>query len=191
MDTHRTRIFIQKKNQNLLTLNISEYLYPFFVEWEIEHESDQPFTIILRDVHNIDQMASSSYESPMVPEELKGRYEIFGLLGKGGFGNVWKVRDVRIDKLFAMKVMRKADVEVRKFVDHTILEQAIMRQLCHPFIVGFHEAFQTIDRLFIVMELLQGGSLFNFVCKMKDPLPENTIKFFPPLLFSDSLTTSP
>jgi serine/threonine protein kinase len=58
--------------------------------------------------------------------------------------------------VFAMKVMKKSDVD-------TVTESQILRAIRHPFIVGLHFAFQTPERLHLVMEYVNGGELFFHV----------------------------
>mmetsp|Transcript_5953 Transcript_5953/g.10696 ORF Transcript_5953/g.10696 Transcript_5953/m.10696 type:complete len:620 (+) Transcript_5953:104-1963(+) len=81
-------------------------------------------------------------------------------LGEGGFGSVRKARDKRLDKKVAVKSIRKKGVEnIQKLLE----EMEIMRLLDHPNIVRFHETFQDRRSLHLVLELCEGGELFEAV----------------------------
>lgn len=49
--------------------------------------------------------------------------------------------------VYAMKVLRKENVVKRKQVEHTKTERRVLGYTKHPFIVGLHYAFQTLDNL--------------------------------------------
>lgn len=70
----------------------------------------------------------------------------FGLcvqvLGKGSFGKVFLVRLIPTGELYAMKVLKKADVKRRRQVEHTRAERRIMGDIDFPFIVALRFAFQ-------------------------------------------------
>jgi len=85
------------------------------------------------------------------------QYERLKTLGKGSFGRVDKVRDRSNGEVFALKTIRYqgGDQEERK----TAFEEArLLKNLMHPSIVRFHEAFETSHRekMCIVMELCHG-----------------------------------
>lgn len=48
-----------------------------------------------------------------------------------------------------MKVLRKENVVKRKQVEHTKTERRVLGYTKHPFIVGLHYAFQTLDNLYV------------------------------------------
>tara|TARA_R110002050_G_scaffold62924_3_gene137970 strand:- start:6 stop:404 length:399 start_codon:yes stop_codon:yes gene_type:complete len=63
-------------------------------------------------------------------------------------------------KIYAMKSLRKEAIIKRKQVDHTRAEKSIMQKIQHPFIVKLHYAFQTEDKLYMILEYVYGGELF-------------------------------
>ncbi|XP_070573266.1 ribosomal protein S6 kinase beta-1-like [Ptychodera flava] len=91
-------------------------------------------------------------------------FELLRVLGKGGYGKVFQVRKVtefNKGKIFAMKVLRKASI-VRNAKDtaHTKAERNILEAVKHPFIVDLFYAFQTGEKLYLILEYLSGGELF-------------------------------
>ena len=57
-----------------------------------------------------------------------------------------------------MKVLKKEDIENRNQKLHTISERQILENMDCPFIVRLHYAFQTEDKLYLVMDFMRGGS---------------------------------
>jgi protein kinase A len=54
------------------------------------------------------------------------------VIGKGGFGKVWKVERKKNAQLYAMKEMSKARILVKKSVNSVLNERKILSQLRHP-----------------------------------------------------------
>ncbi|VVC34636.1 Protein kinase, ATP binding site,AGC-kinase, C-terminal,Protein kinase domain,Serine/threonine-protein [Cinara cedri] len=91
-------------------------------------------------------------------------FSILKVLGKGGYGKVFQVRKKTgkdTNRIFAMKVLRKATI-VRNSKDmaHTKAERNILEAVKHPFIVSLFYAFQTNGKLYLILEYLSGGELF-------------------------------
>jgi len=63
-------------------------------------------------------------------------------------------------ELFAMKSLRKAALIKRKQLLHTQTERKIAQTIQHPFLVNLRYAFQTVDKLYLVLDYMGGGELF-------------------------------
>lgn len=87
-------------------------------------------------------------------------FEQICTIGKGSFGKVIQVRKKDTGRIYAMKILRKSDLIARQEVEHTRSEQHILRLMRHQFVVGLKYSFQTDDRLFMVMDFINGGELF-------------------------------
>lgn len=99
------------------------------------------------------------------------------VIGKGGFGKVWKV-ELRANKLmYAMKEMLKSRVISKRSVCSVMNEKRLLSRLKHPFLVNMQFAFQDRDNLYLVMDLMTGGDLRYHVGKMKR-FSEYQTKFF-------------
>lgn len=57
-----------------------------------------------------------------------------------------------------MKTLKKGDLEKRNQKIHTIAERKILENMDCPFIVKLHYAFQSSDKLFLVMDFMRGGN---------------------------------
>lgn len=101
-----------------------------------------------------------------------------GLLGQGGFGKVWKVKDTESSEISALKVMRKNKVVERDMVLHTNIELQVLQKLQHPFVVQFYSSAQTPERLYICMEYLEGGSLFDLIRNSPGPFSVSRLYSF-------------
>ncbi|GAB1860925.1 Ribosomal protein S6 kinase [Camponotus japonicus] len=92
-------------------------------------------------------------------------FELCKVIGKGGYGKVFQVRKITGNDsgtIFAMKVLRKASIiRNQKDTDHTKTERNILESVKHPFIVDLKYAFQTGDKLYLILEYMCGGELFR------------------------------
>ncbi|ORX49533.1 Pkinase-domain-containing protein [Hesseltinella vesiculosa] len=89
-------------------------------------------------------------------------FETLKLLGRGAYGKVMLCRHVASQQLYAMKVLKKASLMVHsKNAEHTKAERQILEEMRHAFIVQLMYAFQTNDRLYLILEYAPGGELFT------------------------------
>jgi serum/glucocorticoid-regulated kinase 2 len=82
-------------------------------------------------------------------------------------GKVTLVRKKKDSKLYAMKVLSKADIVKRKQVEHTKTERRVLGRINHPFIIRLHYAFQTEEKLYFVLDYAAGGELFFHLSRVK------------------------
>jgi len=92
------------------------------------------------------------------------------VLGEGSFGRVYLVSFkglsyVKMRKLYALKVISKAQALRNKQLSHIYNEKAVMLSICSPFFVRLYSTFQDERYLYMVMEYVPGGELFSY---MKD-----------------------
>ncbi|RYG41616.1 hypothetical protein EON68_02875, partial [archaeon] len=74
-------------------------------------------------------------------------FTLLKVVGKGSFGKVMQVRKRDTGRVYAMKVLHKANVIRRDQVEHTKTERNVLGRIVHPFIVGLNYAFQTADKV--------------------------------------------
>jgi serine/threonine protein kinase len=80
-------------------------------------------------------------------------------IGRGGFGKVWKVQYTKDQQYYAMKEMQKARIMSRRSLNSVMAERQFLTQLRHPFIVNMMYAFQDMDNIYLVSNLMTGGDL--------------------------------
>ncbi|MFF7986975.1 protein kinase [Streptomyces sp. NPDC007901] len=107
---------------------------------------------------------------------LDGRYRLIEPVGAGGFGQVWRAHDPRVDRLVAVKVLTSDgsadhDRQVARFAR----EAAVAGGLSHPHIVTVHDFGSAVHRgrpyAYLVMQLLSGKSLSSVLEAGRLPLP--------------------
>lgn len=86
-------------------------------------------------------------------------YEVLEKMGEGAFSVVYKARHLISNKLVAVKVLRKFQMD-RSQKQSVLKEVTIMRQLKHPNIVRFIEVIESESYYYIVQELAMGGEIF-------------------------------
>ena len=99
------------------------------------------------------------------------------IIGRGGFGKVWKVILKSTKTKFALKEMSKVKIIDRHSIESINNELKILSKLKNPFIINMHFAFQDYSNLYLVMDYLTGGDLRYHISK-KDIFTENETKFF-------------
>jgi serine/threonine protein kinase len=88
-----------------------------------------------------------------------GDYEIIALLGHGGMGQVFKVRNVISDRVDAMKsLLSYGDGDSEK-AERFLREIKVLAKLEHPNITSFRTAFRLNEELLMIMEYVEGSSL--------------------------------
>ncbi|MGW1639073.1 WD40 repeat domain-containing serine/threonine protein kinase [Streptomyces lavendulae] len=97
-------------------------------------------------------------------ERLAGRYRLDVRLGQGGSGEVWRAYDVELGRAVAVKVLLEFDAS-EELLRRFRREAAIGARLRHPGITVVHDIGQHEDRLFTVMELLEGEDLAHLLAR--------------------------
>ena len=109
----------------------------------------------------------------MVPgeEELYSKtininhFDIVRVIGRGSFGKVYLVKKKDSEEFFAMKVLKKEAISSPSQRLHTIAERRILQEIDDNFVVKLHYAFQNPDKLYFVMDFLNGGEMFTHLRK--------------------------
>jgi serine/threonine-protein kinase len=97
-------------------------------------------------------------------------YELLGLLGSGGFGRVYRVRDLRLEREVALKVLHPSLTQDPEVVERFRREAQLAAQLSHPNIVNIFDIAGRSGLLWYTMELINGPSLAQLVDR-EGPLP--------------------
>ena len=122
------------------------------------------------------QPKSSPQKPQKIPEEIitKSSFEFIGIIGRGGFGKVWKVLYKKTKAIYAMKKMSKCKIIDKRSERSIKAERDLLSIMNHPFIINMHFSFQDADYLYIAMDLLTGGDLRYQIFKQKIFFEEQT-----------------
>lgn len=93
----------------------------------------------------------------------KNSFNQLKIVGKGGFGRVWKVSDKKTKQIYALKIMDKAKIITKKSVNSVMNERELLAKIQHPFVVNMHSAFQDRENLYLLIDYLDGGDLRYYI----------------------------
>ncbi len=97
-------------------------------------------------------------------------YELLDLLGTGGFGRVYRVRDLRLERQVALKVLQPLLTRDPEVVERFRREAQLAAGLRHPNLVNIYDIGGRSGLLWYTMELIDGPSLAQLV-EREGPLP--------------------
>jgi len=88
-----------------------------------------------------------------------GDYQVIGILGAGGMGKVYKVRNTISDRVEAMKVLLPDLANAPELADRFLREIKVQASLEHPNIAALHTALRIDNQLLMFMEFVEGVTL--------------------------------
>ncbi|KAK2841859.1 hypothetical protein Q5P01_012059 [Channa striata] len=107
--------------------------------------------------------------------DLSGLYHLGRTLGRGHFAVVKLARHVNTGQLVAVKMIDKTKLDVMA-TSHLLQEVRCMRLVQHPNVVRLYEVIDTPTTLYLVMELAEGGDLYDYILRHEGGVAEGTAK---------------
>jgi serine/threonine protein kinase len=107
-------------------------------------------------------------QDPLIGTAL-GKYRILATLGHGGMAHVYRAHQENLDREVAIKVLPPWYAADRNFVERFNLEARLVARLSHPNIVTIHDFSEQNGHLYIVMQLVDGGTLKQLLDTLRDP----------------------
>jgi len=112
----------------------------------------------------------------IIGKVLEGRYRIVELLGGGGMARVYKAKDLLLDRIVTIKVLRDEYAKDAEFLAGFRREAQAVARLSHPNVVSLFDVGQEGDLHYLIMEYVEGKSLKEFL-KERGPLtPQEAVK---------------
>ncbi|KAG0053943.1 hypothetical protein BGZ83_000169, partial [Gryganskiella cystojenkinii] len=90
-------------------------------------------------------------------------FEIIKPISRGAFGKVYLARKKTTKDLYAIKILKKADMVRKNMVNHVLAERRVLALTKTPFVVQLFYAFASKDYLYLVMEYVIGGDLSSLL----------------------------
>ena len=107
----------------------------------------------------------------MIPGSmLDRRYRIDGPIARGGMSTVYRGLDTRLDRPVAVKIMDPKFAEDPQFVQRFEFEARAVARLSHPGLVAVYDHGRDGEHAFLVMELVEGGTLRELL-RERGPMP--------------------
>src|SRR3954471_10096975 len=129
------------------------------------------------DTSNADPLAR--VDCPNCGEKVRvqrsfNNFELVETLGIGGMGTVYKARDIQLDRLVALKLLRKDLAEEVDYATRLQQEARVAASVNHPNVVQVFSSGKDHGQFYLVMELVDHGSLDDLI-EQKKNLPEELV----------------
>jgi tetratricopeptide (TPR) repeat protein/tRNA A-37 threonylcarbamoyl transferase component Bud32 len=132
---------------------------PFAEAWIAQHPDLAPdLADFLASLDKVDRAAAPLRALASPPRKF-GEYELLEELGQGGMGVVYKARQMKPNRLVALKMIRAGEIASPSDVQRFRNEAEAAANLDHPAIVPIYEVGEREGRLFFSMKLIENGSL--------------------------------
>ena len=112
--------------------------------------------------------------APLPAGRAVGRYVLGAVLGEGGMGTVYRARDPELGRDVALKVVASRPGKSR---DRLLAEARAMAKLEHPNVVPIYDVGATDDGIYLVMPLVAGGTLHDWIHARPRPWREVLARF--------------
>lgn len=111
----------------------------------------------------------------MIGQILEGRYRIDAPIARGGMSMVFRGVDTRLDRPVAIKVMDPKFAADPQFLTRFELEARAVAKLKHPALVAVYDQGVDGDHPFLIMELVEGGTLRELL-RERGPMPPHAVR---------------
>src|SRR5262249_11739528 len=101
-----------------------------------------------------------------------GSHEIIALLGKGGMGEVYRARDLKLKREVALKILPEEFSRDADRVSRLQREAEVLASLNHPNIAGIHDLAEANGSRYLVLELVEGETLADRSARGPIPVEE-------------------
>ncbi|KAJ1690616.1 hypothetical protein LUZ63_014771 [Rhynchospora breviuscula] len=111
-----------------------------------------------------------------------GKYEVGRTIGEGTFAKVKFAQNTETGESVAMKVLDRATIIKHRMVDQIKREISIMKLVRHPHVVRLHEVLASRTKIYIILEFITGGELFDKIMRHGRLSENDSRKYFQQLI---------
>lgn len=162
-----TRLYPQDYLPIVISMNRSFALNPFGnnpISLKIEFLKDIVFPLVQEKLQNKNEIKDENPDDIKVGTVLNNRYELLKEIGSGGLSTVYLARDTRINKAWAVKIVKtETNNKVNQVRDSIIQEAQMMKSFNHSSIPIVADIINTSGYLAIVMDYIEGETLESIV----------------------------
>ena len=133
----------------------------------------------------LDEKSTKGQKNQNTPEKeekyeyskMIGNYILFDQIGMGTFSKVTRAVHILTEQVVAVKILEKEKIEDDIDVERIIREIEILKNINHPNIAQMYETYSTVHNIYLMMEYVEGGDLFDYI-NIKSYLSEQKACYF-------------
>ena len=114
---------------------------------------------------NVNQFPGQNNSNQLSKATFHMNYELRDEIGVGSTSKCYKCIKKSTGEEYACKVIDKRQVEMKfsGLLDQFFVEIKVLKSLNHPNIIRLEDTFESPDRIYMIMEIMKGGELFDYV----------------------------
>ena len=128
-------------------------------EKNIEEETKMNENIKNSKTHSTEEKGEEKLEY----SKMIGNYILFDQIGMGTFSKVTRAVHILTEQIVAVKILEKEKIEDDIDVERIIREIEILKNISHPNIAKMFETYSTVHNIYLMMEYIEGGDLFDYI----------------------------
>ena len=168
--------FIQVESLNKKTALPAGEKDPNFNEnglFSIRLISNMKFTEMFTSTENLFLTWVKTLRYLVTQTDFHDQFDVLKVLGKGSFARVYLCQNKSTGEQYAVKAFSKEHLEAQSKGKQALqVELSLLRELDHPNVIKFYEIHESVNSLYLVMEVLHGGDIFGIL--ERKPSPEET-----------------
>ena len=104
-------------------------------------------------------------------------YKIIKIIGRGEYGKIFLVKNNNNKQYYAMKSLKKDFLVNKNEINANLINKKLLQNLDYIFLIGCVACFHTDERIYFILNLIEGENLSNYLLNNKS-ISESQIKFF-------------